>query len=293
MAEGDEIISGCINMSGVLKIRTTKAFGESTVSKILDLVENASSRKSRSEAFISRFARIYTPAVCIGAVLLGVAVPLLRMAFGASAQWVDWVYRALTFLVVSCPCALVISIPLSFFAGIGGAAARMALCGVLAALAVALMFLGGTVPFASIACPVLASLVLIPVYCECGWKWGLLWYAAVAALAALLAPEKEAAVLFVFFGYYPMLRKLIGRLRVRAAAWAVKLVYVNAAVFAAYGLMLYVFHLTAVMEDFAGMGKAMLAVLLVLANVTFVIYDVLIARLEIYYHVRLRPKLHL
>ena len=174
-----------------------------------------------------------------------------------------------------------------------GAAARMALCGVLAALAVALMFLGGTVPFASIACPVLASLVLIPVYCECGWKWGLLWYAAVAALAALLAPEKEAAVLFVFFGYYPMLRKLIGRLRVRAAAWVVKLVYVNAAVFAAYGLMLYVFHLTAVMEDFAGMGKAMLAVLLVLANVTFVIYDVLIARLEIYYHVRLRPKLHL
>ena len=170
-----------------------------------------------------------------------------------------------------------------------GAAARMALCGVLAALAVALMFLGGTVPFASIACPVLASLVLIPVYCECGWKWGLLWYAAVAALAALLAPEKEAAVLFVFFGYYPMLRKLIGRLRVRAAAWAVKLVYVNAA----YGLMLYVFHLTAVMEDFAGMGKAMLAVLLVLANVTFVIYDVLIARLEVYYHVRLRPKLHL
>ena len=121
VAEGDEIISGCINMSGVLKIRTTKAFGESTVSKILDLVENASSRKSRSEAFISRFARIYTPAVCIGAVLLGVAVPLLRMTFGASAQWVDWVYRALTFLVVSCPCALVISIPLSFFAGIGGA----------------------------------------------------------------------------------------------------------------------------------------------------------------------------
>lgn len=121
VAEGDEIISGCINMSGVLKIRTTKAFGESTVSRILDLVENASSRKSRSEAFISRFARIYTPAVCIGAVLLGVAVPLLRMAFGASAQWVDWVYRALTFLVVSCPCALVISIPLSFFAGIGGA----------------------------------------------------------------------------------------------------------------------------------------------------------------------------
>ena len=118
---GDEIISGCIDMSGVLKIRTTKAFGESTVSKILDLVENASSRKSRSEAFISRFAKIYTPAVCIAAVLLGVAVPLVRMAAGADANWVDWIYRALSFLVVSCPCALVISIPLSFFAGIGGA----------------------------------------------------------------------------------------------------------------------------------------------------------------------------
>ena len=119
--EGDEIISGCINLNGVLKIRTTKEFGESTVSKILDLVENASSRKSRSEAFISRFAKIYTPAVCISAVLLGIAVPLLRMAFGMDAAWVDWIYRALTFLVVSCPCALVISVPLSFFGGIGGA----------------------------------------------------------------------------------------------------------------------------------------------------------------------------
>ena len=119
--EGDEIISGCIDMSGVLKIRTTKAFGESTVSKILDLVENASSRKSRSEAFISRFAKIYTPAVCIAALLLAIAVPLIRMAAGVGANWTDWIYRALTFLVVSCPCALVISIPLSFFAGIGGA----------------------------------------------------------------------------------------------------------------------------------------------------------------------------
>ena len=119
--EGDEIISGCINMSGVLKIRTTKAFGESTVSKILDLVENASSRKSRSEAFISRFAKIYTPAVCIAAAALAVAAPLVRMALGMSAMWTQWLYRALTFLVVSCPCALVISIPLSFFAGIGGA----------------------------------------------------------------------------------------------------------------------------------------------------------------------------
>ena len=119
--ESDEIISGCIDMSGVLKIRTTKLFGESTVSKILDLVENASSRKSRSEAFISRFARIYTPAVCAGALVLAIAVPLVRLLLGMDGQWTDWIYRALTFLVVSCPCALVISIPLSFFAGIGGA----------------------------------------------------------------------------------------------------------------------------------------------------------------------------
>ncbi len=118
---GDEIISGCIDMSGVLKIRTTKAFGESTVSKILDLVENASSRKSRSEAFISRFAKIYTPAVCAAALALAVIMPLGRMIAGVDANWTDWIYRALTFLVVSCPCALVISIPLSFFAGIGGA----------------------------------------------------------------------------------------------------------------------------------------------------------------------------
>ena len=119
--EGDEIISGCIDMSGVLKIRTTKAFGESTVSKILDLVENASSRKSRSEAFISRFAKIYTPAVCAAALALAVLVPLGRMLAGLDANWTDWIYRALSFLVVSCPCALVISIPLSFFDGIGGA----------------------------------------------------------------------------------------------------------------------------------------------------------------------------
>ena len=119
--EGDEIISGCIDMSGVLKIRTTKAFGESTVSKILDLVENASSRKSQSEAFISRFAKVYTPLVCIAALLLALAVPGVRMLAGLPADWVNWIYRALTFLVVSCPCALVISIPLSFFAGIGGA----------------------------------------------------------------------------------------------------------------------------------------------------------------------------
>ena len=118
---GDEIISGCIDMSGVLKIRTTKAFGESTVSKILDLVENASSRKSRSETFISRFAKIYTPAVCIAALALAILAPVGRMIAGLDANWTDWIYRALSFLVVSCPCALVISIPLSFFAGIGGA----------------------------------------------------------------------------------------------------------------------------------------------------------------------------
>ena len=120
VGEQDEIISGCVNMSGVLKIRTTKEFGDSTVSKILDLVENASSRKSKSEAFISRFARIYTPVVCVSAFVLGIIFPLVRILFGMTPDWVDWIYRALTFLVVSCPCALVISIPLSFFAGIGG-----------------------------------------------------------------------------------------------------------------------------------------------------------------------------
>ena len=121
-AEGDEIISGCINMTGVLKIRTTKEFGESTVSKILDLVENASSRKSKSEEFITKFARIYTPAVVYSAIALAVLPPLVRMiGMGAAAEWGTWIYRALTFLVISCPCALVISIPLSFFAGLGGA----------------------------------------------------------------------------------------------------------------------------------------------------------------------------
>ena len=120
-AVGDEVISGCVNMTGVLKIRTTKAFGESTVSKILELVENSSSHKSRSENFISKFARIYTPAVCIGALVLAVLPPVVRLVMGLSGDWDIWVYRALTFLVISCPCALVISIPLSFFAGLGGA----------------------------------------------------------------------------------------------------------------------------------------------------------------------------
>lgn len=119
---GDDVISGCICMTGVLKIQTTKEFGESTVSKILDLVENASSRKSKSEDFISKFAKVYTPAVCIAALALAILPPLVRLIFmGVGAQWGVWIYRALTFLVISCPCALVISIPLSFFAGIGGA----------------------------------------------------------------------------------------------------------------------------------------------------------------------------
>lgn len=118
---GDEVISGCINMTGLLRIRTTKEFGESTVSKILDLVENSSSKKSKSENFISKFARYYTPAVCYSALALALLPPIVRLLMGISPEWGDWIYRALTFLVISCPCALVISIPLSFFAGIGGA----------------------------------------------------------------------------------------------------------------------------------------------------------------------------
>ena len=121
VAAGDEIISGCINMTGVLKVRTTKAFGESTVSKILELVENSSSHKSRSENFISRFAKVYTPAVCYSALALAVLPPVARLILGMDGAWGTWIYRALTFLVISCPCALVISIPLSFFAGLGGA----------------------------------------------------------------------------------------------------------------------------------------------------------------------------
>ena len=118
---GEEVISGCVNMTGVLKVRTTREFGESTASKILDLVENASSRKSRSENFISKFARVYTPAVCAAALVLFLVPPVVRLVMGLAPEFGNWLYRALTFLVVSCPCALVISIPLSFFAGIGGA----------------------------------------------------------------------------------------------------------------------------------------------------------------------------
>lgn len=170
---------------------------------------------------------------------------------------------------------------------------RLALCGVLAALALALMFLGGVLPFASIACPVLASLVLIPVYAETGKKWSAVWFLGVAVLAALLAPEKESAVLFAFFGYYPMLRKYLNRLRPNALRWIAKLAYCTAAVLAAYSLMLFVFRLEAIMQEFAQYETLLLAVLLVMANVTFAIYDVLIGRLEIVYHVKLRPKLKL
>ncbi len=121
VGEGDEVVSGCINMTGVLYVRTTKAFEESTASRILELVENAAAVKSRPERFVARFARVYTPAVCMSAVLLALVPPVIRIALGESAMWADWIYRALTFLVISCPCALVISIPLTFFAGIGGA----------------------------------------------------------------------------------------------------------------------------------------------------------------------------
>ena len=117
----DEVISGCINLTGLLKIKTTHEFGESTVSKILDMVENASSKKSRSEAFISRFAHYYTPAVVYSALALAILPPIVSLLMGIDSNWSEWIYRALTFLVISCPCALVISIPLSFFAGIGGA----------------------------------------------------------------------------------------------------------------------------------------------------------------------------
>lgn len=169
---------------------------------------------------------------------------------------------------------------------------RLALCGILAALALALMFFGGVLPFASIACPVLASLVLIPAYIECGRKWGWLWFLSVAILSALIAPEKESAILFVFFGYYPMLKKYFGRLP-RLLKYGVKFLYLNLTVFIAYWLMLSVFGLTNVTEDFADIRRWMLIVMLVLANVSFFIYDVLIDRIEIVYHVRYRPKFKL
>ena len=172
-------------------------------------------------------------------------------------------------------------------------AKRLALCGILAALAVGLMFLGGMIPIAVFACPVLASMVLIPVYCECGFRFGLVWYGAVALLCVLLGPDKEAAILFVFFGYYPMLQKLIGRLRNRGVKWLLKLLYFNISIFAAYALMLYVFRLAAVTEEFRQTERIMLIVFLALGNVALIIYDILIDRLELFYHLRLRPKLKL
>ncbi len=169
----------------------------------------------------------------------------------------------------------------------------IALGGILGALAIALMFLGGAIPAAVIACPVLASLVLLPIYCEYGWKWGLVWYMAVSVLALLLTVQKEAAILFVFFGYYPMLKKFIGRLRSKTIKWTIKLVYVNAAIFIAYGLMIFVFQMAQVVEEFQEVERAALAGLLALANLTFILYDIAIDRLEIFYHLRLRPKLKL
>lgn len=170
---------------------------------------------------------------------------------------------------------------------------KLALCGVLAALAVAVMFLGSSLSVATIASAVLASMVLVPVYAECGTGWGMLWFAVVAALSMLLAPQKETAFLFLFFGCYPVLRRYLSRIRLHAVQWLVKLLYANAATAAAYGLMLYVFKLSELTAEFAEMKHWMLAVSLVLANVCFVLYDRLLPRLERLYAVRLRPKLKL
>ena len=170
---------------------------------------------------------------------------------------------------------------------------RLALCGVLAALATALMFFGGVMPFAAIACGVLASAVLLPIYAEFGGKWGLLWYCAVTALALMVAPDKEAAMIFAAFGYYPVLHKVFGRLPAKPLKWGAKLLYLNASTTCAYLLMIFVLGMDQVAQDFADLGRVMLGGLLLLANVTFVVYDLLLDRLEIFYHVRLRPKLKL
>jgi hypothetical protein len=164
----------------------------------------------------------------------------------------------------------------------------MALCGVLAALATVCLFLGGAIPVASLSCPILASLVLIPVYLECGKKWGALWYVVVGILGLLLAPYKECAVLFVAYGAYPMLRKYLGRLPL-GRLW--KTVYFHIVLFAAYGIMLFVFPLPELQGEFADMGKLMLGVMVLMSNVCFWLYDIMISRLEVMYFVRLRPKL--
>lgn len=167
-------------------------------------------------------------------------------------------------------------------------ASAIALCGVLAALALVCLFLGGAIPVASIACPVLASLVLIPVHMERGVKWGMIWYATVGILGLLLAPMKECAVLFVAFGTYPMVRKFLGRLPL-CRVW--KIVYFNAVLLAAYGIMLFVFPIPELRGEFAEIGKWMVAAMVVIANISFCIYDVLIGRLEVLYILRIKPKL--
>lgn len=167
-------------------------------------------------------------------------------------------------------------------------ASAIALCGVLAALALVCLFFGGAIPVASIACPVLASLVLIPVALECGWKWGVVWYGAVCVLGLLLAPMKESAILFVAYGAYPMLRKPLGRLPLYRLF---KQLYFNAVLFAAYGLMLFVLPMPELQGEFAEIGRWMLAVMVVLANICFIVYDILVGRIEVVYFSRIRPKL--
>lgn len=167
-------------------------------------------------------------------------------------------------------------------------ASTMALCGVLAAVALVCLFLGGAVAVASVACPVLASLILIPVALECGWKWGLVWYVAVSILGLLLAPMKESAVLFIAFGTYPMLRKPLGRLPLRRV-W--KQLYFNGVLFVAYWIMLFVFPIPELKGEFAELGKWMLIAMAVMANICFVVYDILIGRIEVIYFSRIRPKL--
>ena len=167
-------------------------------------------------------------------------------------------------------------------------ASVIALCGILAALALMCLFMGGAIPVAAIACPVLASLVLIPVYMECGKGMGFVWFGAVGILGLLLAPMKECAVLFLAFGTYPMLRKYLGRLPL-SKVW--KFVYFNTVLFAAYGIMLFVFPIPELQGEFAEIGKWMLAGMIVLANISFYLYDLLVGRLEILYIVRLKPKL--
>ena len=169
-----------------------------------------------------------------------------------------------------------------------GKAPAIALCGVLGALALVCLFLGGAIPVASISCPVLASLVMIPVYTERGYGWGLIWYVAVGLLGLLLAPMKECAILFVAFGTYPMLRKYLGRLPL-SKVW--KLLYFNAVLFGAYAVMLFVFPIPGLQGEFAEIGKWMLGAMIVLANISFLVYDILIGRLEVLYIVRLKPKL--